>query len=229
MIRVLVADGYEIVRLGLRALINAQPDMRVVGEAADGPAAVALAAELNPDVVVEVCLAGMGGPQVAAKLREARPGARVLVLTACEEAESLRRLLEAGAAGCVLKRASAEQLVQAIRAVAAGGTFVDPAVAGRVVQNFVGAPGHENGSPELSEREAEVVRMIALGYSNKEIAARLRLSVKTVETYKTRSMDKLGMQSRVDIVRFAIRRGWLTDAEPAAGAAPALQPAYGSD
>ncbi len=212
-IRVLLADDHAVVREGLKALINAQPDMEVVGEAADGLAAVALAAELDPDVVVvDVSMPGLTGAQVATRLREVRPDHKVLALTVHEDGSYLRMLLEAGAAGYVLKRAAVGELVQAIRAVAAGGTYIDPAMAG-VLGDFV-RPTQDRDAPavELSEREGEVVRLVALGFSNKEIAARLRISVKTVETYKARSMEKLGLKGRVDIVRYASRRGWLDEA-----------------
>jgi DNA-binding NarL/FixJ family response regulator len=213
-IRVLLADDHAVVREGLKALIDRQQGMEVVGEAVDGPSAIALTAELDPDVVVvDVSMPELNGAQVTSRLREVRPDRKILALTVHEDKGYLRILLEAGAAGYVLKRAAASELVQAIRAVAAGGTYLDPTLAGSVVDDFVHpAPAREQNGVELSEREAEVVRLIALGYSNKEIASRLKLSVKTVETYKTRSMEKLHMRSRVDIVQYAARRGWLETA-----------------
>jgi DNA-binding NarL/FixJ family response regulator len=213
-IRVLLADDHAVVREGLRVLINAQPGLEVVGEAGDGAEAVALADRLDPDVVVvDVSMPGMGGAQATTRLRAARPDRKVVALTVHEDKSYLRLMLEAGAAGYVLKRAAAVELVQAIRAVAAGGTYLDPGMAGTVVGTYVRpAAGRDAPAVELSEREGEVVRLIALGYSNKEIASRLGLSVKTIETYKTRSMEKLGMRSRVDIVQYAARRGWLGDA-----------------
>jgi len=213
-IRVLLADDHAVIREGLKALINTESGMEVVGEAADGLEAVALTAQLDPDiVVVDVSMPHLNGAQVTTKLREARPDRKVLALTVHEDKGYLRLLLEAGAAGYVLKRAAAGELVQAIRAVAAGGAYIDPALAGGLVDNFVN-PGQtkEEAGADLSDRETEVVRLIAQGYSNKEIAAQLRVSVKTVETYKTRSMEKLGMRGRVDIVRYAVRRGWLENA-----------------
>ncbi len=213
-IHVLLADDHAIVREGLKSLINSQADMQVIGEAADGLCAVSLTSELNPDVVVvDVSMPGLNGAQVTTQLRANQPDRKVLVLTVHEDKGYLRLLLEAGAAGYVLKRAAAAELIQAIRAVAGGGTYLDPTLAGSVVDDFV-RPMIERELPavELSEREAEVVRLIALGYSNKEIAAQLKVSVKTVETYKTRSMEKLHIRSRVDIVRYAIRRGWLENA-----------------
>jgi DNA-binding NarL/FixJ family response regulator len=183
----------------------------VIGEASDGPSAVALVADLDPDVVVvDVSMPGLNGAEVATRLRAARPDRKVLALTVHEDAGYLRLLLEAGAAGYMLKRAAAAELVRAVRAVAAGGTYLDPAMAGRVVDDLVRPTEPPATTAELSERETEVVRLIALGYSNKEIAARLGVSVKTVETYKSRSMEKLAIRSRVDIVRYAAGRGWLS-------------------
>ena len=214
--RVLVADAHAVTREGLQTLIGAQPDLRVVGEAADGPAAVALAAELDPDViVVGVPLPGAAGAEVVARLCAGRPGRKVLALTACEDRAALRAVLAAGACGCVLKRATAAELVRAVRAVAAGGTYLGPAVAADAVGDFLGRPpGDGPREVELSERECEVVRLIALGYSNKEIAARLRLSVKTVETYKARALEKLDLRRRVDLVQYAAKRGWFDGVEP---------------
>jgi two-component system response regulator NreC len=207
-LRVLLADDHAVVRAGLKALLEAQPDLSVVGEAADGRTAVDLACQLLPDVaVVDVSMPGLGGAEVTERIARDCPRVRVVALTAHEESGYVRRLLAAGAAGYVLKRSAADELVRAVRAVAAGETYLDPGVAGGVVERLRDAP--PPATAELSEREAEVVRLIAHGYSNKEIAAKLGLSVKTVETYKTRSLEKLGLRSRVDIVRYAAGRGWL--------------------
>lgn len=210
-IRVFLADDHGVVREGLRALLGGQPGMEVVGEAADGLAAVAGAAALAPDVVVmDVAMPGLGGAKATERVRRASPGVRVLALTAHEDKAYLRQLLEAGATGYVLKRAAAGELVQAVRAVAAGGVYLDPALAAHVAGGFVSAAarGALTGS-DLSDREEEVVRLIADGFSNKQIAARLSLSVKTVETYKARSLEKLGLRDRIDLVRYARQRGWL--------------------
>jgi DNA-binding NarL/FixJ family response regulator len=206
-LRVLVADPHCVVREGLRAVLGAH-GMRLAGEACDGPTALALATELNPDLVVlETSLPGLDGAQVTARLGCDR---KVLVLTGCENAGSVRLLLGMGARGYVLKRSPADQLIQAVRAVAGGRTYLDPAVAGCVVGAVLGG-GEGKPAAELSDREVQVLRLIALGYSNKEIAARLRVSVKTVETYKARALEKLGGHRRVDIVRHAVRSGWLAD------------------
>ena len=215
-LRVFLADDHAVVREGLKALINAHPGMAVVGEAADGLTACEQVPGLRPDVVVmDVSLPGLTGSQATERLRRECPTARVLALTVHEDKGYLRQLLAAGAVGYVLKRAAAEELVRAIRAVAAGGVYLDPALAGKVVKGFVRQPtGRDTPaeSDELSDREVEVVRLTAAGHSNKEIAARLDLSVKTVETYKARSLEKLGLRSRADLVSYALRRGWLQDA-----------------
>jgi two-component system, NarL family, response regulator NreC len=204
-VRVLLADDHAVVREGLKALVGGHPNFEVVGEAADGPSALALAEDRDPDVVVvDVSMPGMGGAEVTARLRQARAGRKVLALTVHEDPGYLRALLAAGATGYVLKRAAADELLVAIRAVAGGGLYVDPALAAEA-----GAPQAIEAAA-LSEREAEVVRLVAGGYSNKEIAAQLAVSVKTVETYKARAMEKLGVRTRVGLVRYALGQGWLT-------------------
>ena len=214
-LRVFLADDHAVVREGLKALINVQPDMEVIGEAGDGQAACEQVPLLRPDVaVLDVSMPLLSGAQAAERLKKECPQVKVLALTVHEDKGYLRQLLEAGAAGYVLKRAAAEELIRAIRAVAAGGVYLDPALAGKVVGGFVRKPAARDvpDGVELSEREAEVVRLVAAGHSNKEIAGRLDLSVKTVETYKARSLEKLGLHSRADLVRYALGRGWLRDA-----------------
>lgn len=212
-LRILVADDFAVIREGLKAIIRTQPDMEVVGEAPDGAAAVSAAARLVPDVVViAVTISELDGAKATARIKQAHPHVHVIAFTVHQDKAHLRQMLEAGASGYVLKLAAPDEIVAAIRRVAAGGTYVDPGIASRLVTSFVRRPG---GPPpanaSLSDREAEVLRLIALGYSNKEISARLDLSVKTVETYKQRLMEKLELSSRVDIVRYALVQGWLSD------------------
>ena len=154
---------------------------------------------------------GLGGAQATERLQARVPEVKVLALTVHEDKGYLRQLLEAGAAGYVLKRAAAEELIRAIRAVAAGGVYLDPAWRARSWAGSFASRRRRRAASggELSDREAEVVRLTAAGHSNKEIAAQLDLSVKTVETYKARSLEKLGLQSRADLVRYALQRGWL--------------------
>ena len=210
-LRILLADDHTVVREGLRALIQAEPDLTLVGEAGDGEAAYREALRLRPDVVVmDVSMPGVGGAEATGRLRQACPEIRVVALTAHADGGYVRRLLEAGVSGYVLKRAAAHVLIEAIHTVAAGGMYLDPSVAGRVVEGYVRPPRAEATS-ELSPREEDVLRILAQGYSNKEIGARLEISIKTVETYKARAMEKLGLGSRVDLVRYALQRGWLAD------------------
>lgn len=213
-LRVLLADDHEIMREGLRALVDRQPDMETVGEADNGRAAVALAHELKPDVVVmDVSMPELNGLKATERLKKLCPEIKVLTLTRHADDSYLRQLMQAGACGYVLKQSASTQLISAIRAVAGGGTYLDTAVTGRVVKSIVGGRKLRGASPdkELSAREEEVLRLIAWGYANKEIAARLSVSVKSVEVYKTRAMEKLDMRNRIDIVRYALLKGWLQD------------------
>ena len=212
-VRVFLADDHAIVRGGLKALINSQPGMVVVGEAADGLEACALVPGLQPDVVVmDVSMPGLTGSLATERLRRECPGVKVLALTVHEDKGYIRQLLSAGASGYALKRAAPEELVRAIQVVAGGGVYLDPAVASKVVGGFVKAPPNvAQKASELSERETEVARLTAAGHGNKEIANRLDLSVKTVETYRARCMEKLGIKSRAELVRYAFQQGWLQD------------------
>lgn len=212
-LRVVLADDHEVVRAGLKALVDASPGLRVVGEAGDGAEAVARARELAPDVVVmDVSMPGMDGAEAAERIARECPAVRVVALTAHDDRAHLTRLLQAGAAGYVLKRAAAAELVRAIRTVASGGMYVDPVLAGSLLRRAArpALPGPDSAET-LSEREEEVLRRIAWGESNKEIAARLGISIKTVETYKARIAEKLGLRSRTEIVRYALARGWLAE------------------
>ena len=212
-IRVLLAEDHETVREGLKLLVNSQTDMECVGEAGDGRAAIQLAEELQPDVVVmDVTMPRLNGLKATAKLKQCCPEVNVLTLTRHTEDGYLKELLRAGASGYVLKQSASIELLRAIRAVAKGGNYLDPAVAGKVM-SFAGKPARASADAgnDLSDREAEVLRFIAWGYSNKEIGARLDISVKTVEAHKANCMKKLGLTSRIDIVRFALLQGWLQD------------------
>lgn len=216
VIRVVLADDHPIVRDALRRLVNSQADMRVVGEAEDGEEACRTARNLLPDVLVlDLSLPKLNGAQATERVRRECPDVKVLVLTVHEERHYLTQLLRAGAAGYVLKRAAPSELVQAVRTVAAGGTYIDPGIAGTMVQAYLGAEqqGDQPNDDTLSEREREVLMKIARGFSNKEIAGQLGLSVKTVETYKGRVAEKLGLRTRVEIVRYAARRGWLDESD----------------
>lgn len=213
-LRILLAEDHETIRDGLKLLVGSQPDMEVVGEADNGRVAVQLVQQLLPDVaVMDVSMPELNGFQATKKLKQHCPQVKVLALTRHTDSGYLQQLLQAGASGYVLKQSKSAELLRAIRAVAAGQTYLDPALTGKVIDSFIGERGARGASAEtkLTDREAEVLRLIAVGYINKEVAARLSLSVKTVEAHKARGMEKLGMKSRVDLVRYAMLQGWLQD------------------
>jgi DNA-binding NarL/FixJ family response regulator len=213
-IRILLAEDHLLVREGLKLLVDNQLDMETVGEASDGRQAVALAAELRPDVVVlDVSMPRMNGLKATEALKQACPEVKVLALTRHTDVGFVQGLLGAGASGYVVKQSAPAELLDAIRAIAAGGRYLDPAVAGKILDRFARSRARSDAEPldELSERETEVLRLIARGYSNKDVAARLEISVKTVEAHKANSMRKLGMRSRIDLVRFAVLKGWLNE------------------
>lgn len=219
-LRILLADDHGVLRDGLTLLINAQPDMQVVACARGGREAVQLAAQLGPQVVVlDVSMPDLGGAEAAEQILVCCPGVHILALTRYADQGYLRRLLDAGARGYVLKRTAGDALIDAIRVVAEGGSYIDPTLAGTLLSRMTrladlgsGAPGRQG---VLTERETQVLRLIAWGQSNKEIATQLGLSVKTIESYKATALDKLQLRSRTDILRYALASNWLTeDSEP---------------
>lgn len=211
---ILLVDDHEMVRDGLRMLIDAQPDLTVVGEADNGRAAVSLARQLQPDVVVmDVAMPELNGLKATEQLRELYPSLKILTLTRYADDRYLHQLLKAGVNGYVLKQSASDELVRAIRAVAAGKSYLDPAMMERIVGSVVGkrpvrgVPAEKN----LSHREEEVLRLSAWGYLNKEIAGHLQISIKTAEAHKANAMAKMGMKSRIDIVRYALLQEWLKE------------------
>lgn len=217
-IRLLVVDDHPVVRAGLRTLLGAQPDMEVVGEADDGAVAVERALELRPDVVVmDITMRGVSGLEATRDLRRLLPETKVLVLTMHADEEYLRQMLEAGATGYVLKQAVDTELAVAIRAVQRGEVFLYSSftrvLLGELGSNEELTDGHSppDSYELLSQREKEVLRLVALGYTNRQTADRLYLSVKTVETYRARVMEKLELRSRSALVRYALRKGLLDD------------------
>ena len=219
-LRILLADDHGVLRDGLTLLINAQPDMQVVASARGGREAVQLAVQLEPQLVVlDVSMPDLDGAEAAEQIRGCCPGVRILALTRYADQGYLRRLLDAGASGYVLKRTAGGALIDAIRVVAEGGSYIDPTLAGNLFARMAKATGAGSVLPQrhgvLAEREMQVLRLIAWGQSNKEIAAQLGLSVKTIESYKASALDKLQLRSRTDILRYALANNWLNeDSEP---------------
>jgi two-component system response regulator NreC len=216
-IRLLVADDHPVVRAGLRMLLAAQPDMEVVGEAVDGDAAVARALELEPDVVVmDLAMGGTDGLAATREIVNRLPHTKVVVLTMHDNEEYLRQALDAGATGYVLKEAVDTEIAVAIRVVQRGEVFLYPSFTRVLLGDLIQAEeaddrSEQNGYELLSEREKEVLRLVALGDTNREIAERLFLSVRTVETYRARLMEKLNLKSRGELVRYALRKGLRPD------------------
>jgi DNA-binding NarL/FixJ family response regulator len=213
-LRILLADDHKMVREGLRVLLDKQPGMMVVGEAANGKEALAKAGELKPDVVVmDLSMPELNGLQATGLLRSKHPEIKVVVLTGHEDVSYLTQLCKAGAAGYVLKRSAGDALVQAISMAVQGQAYFEPALAGKALARLASGPSatRHSTNAEISDREKEVLRLVAWGYSNKEAADKLNVSVKTVETYRVRIGEKLGLRSRTELVKYALRQGWLRD------------------
>ena len=206
MIRVFLVDDHELVRQGMRALVNAEPDMTVVGEARDGPSALARAGDSQPDVfTLDLTMPGMSGLSVARPLKDTTSAAIIAVTRHADEA-FVQEIMAAGAAGYVLKQSPSKELLRAIRRVAAGKQFLDPALEAEASD-----PRRRATTAPTTPRELEVLRLTALGHANKEIAAQLEISVKTVEVHKTNAMRKLNLRGRSDVVKYAMMKEWLRD------------------
>ncbi len=214
-IRLILVDDHAVLRSGLKLLLQSHEDVVVVGEAAEALEALNLAQELQPDVILlDLTMPGMGGLDALGSLRAVAPESRVLILTMHDDDSYLRRALRAGAAGYILKKAADVELLSAVRAVARGEVFVHSSMTRALLDGVVSqpmAPGECEAEPweALSDREKEVLKLVALGHTNAEVADQLSLSVKTIETYRARGMEKLGLRSRAALVRYALRLGLL--------------------
>ncbi|HEV2857811.1 MAG TPA: response regulator transcription factor [Solirubrobacterales bacterium] len=201
-ITIVLADDHNLIRAGLRAMLEAEDDLRVIGEAADAPAAQKLVRDRRPDVLVlDLQMPGAEPASDVPKLREEVPGTAIVVLTMQADPRRARDLLRAGAAGYVLKQAAERQLTAAIRTAAGGGSYIDPELGGEVAQ--LGADPLE----QLGDRDRELLRLLALGHTNREIGEQLYLSVRAVEVNRAKLLEKLGLETRPELVRFAIANG----------------------
>ena len=213
--RIVLTDDHPIVLSGLRNLVQAEDDFELVGEASSGLAALKIIREQLPDLaVVDISMPELNGILLGRRLANEAPAVKLLVLTLHEDLAYLKQALDVGVRGYILKRSAAENLVQAMRSVVLGGLYVDPAIAHRFFDT--GAKSARGGYsavniPQLTERESEVLKYVALGFTNKEIARRLDISAKSIETYRLRGCERLGLKTRVELVRFAAAEGWLSD------------------
>jgi DNA-binding NarL/FixJ family response regulator len=216
-LRIFIADDHPVVLSGLKALLATEPNFEIVGEASDGPTALQLAIELQPDVALfDLSMPGLNGIEIIKKYLAAHPKARVVVVSVQEDAVNLRRLLKLGVSGYILKRSATAALIRGIHAVASGGIYLDPAIAVQAVNRVVTTvpPGSEtNVISLLSSRELQVLRLASVGDSSKVISAKLQVGPKSVETYKARGMQTLGFTKRIELIRFAISAGWLEQKE----------------
>jgi DNA-binding NarL/FixJ family response regulator len=211
--RVLLVDDHAVLRAGLRLLLDAEVNFEVVGEAQDGHQAMHLAEKLNPDIVIlDLTMPRMGGLDTLRSLHQLNPDCRVLVLTMHKDEGYLRRALAAGAKGYVLKQADDQELLVALRAVARDDIYVPPALAPSLLGNLIPQSMEETSFKKtaLSEREEQVLRLVAHGYTSQEVSEQLNLAVTTVETYRSRAMKKLELRGRVQLVQYAIHVGWLS-------------------
>ena len=199
-------------REGLRMVLDRENNLEVVGEANDGLAALALIRKLRPDVVVmDISMPGLNGLKATELVKAQTPETKVLILSRHTDSSYVQQLLGSGASGYLLKQSASKELVSAIRRVNAGHSYLDPAVTEQIVGSIAAGARGTSGAKRLSRREEDVLRFVALGFLTKEVAAQLRISIKTVETHKANAMSKLGMGSRIDIVRYAVLHGWLQD------------------
>lgn len=209
--RILLADDHAVLRSGLKMLLNAQSDLVVVGEATNGNEALNAVREHSPDLLLlDISMPQSDGLQVLQQIRRTHPHVRVLVLTMHEEEGYLKRALEAGAAGYCPKSAADAELISAIRAVMRGNVYIHPSHT-KILLDKMLPTSAPSAAADLSERESAVLKLVALGHTNQEIAEQLALSVKTVESYRARGMEKLGLSSRAALVRYAIQEGWMKE------------------
>lgn len=208
-VRILLVDDHAVLRDGVRMVLESQPGFQVVGTTENGQAAVRLVKDLKPDIaVLDIAMPEVNGLEATRAIRQCCPDTRVVILSMHEGEEYLREALRAGAAGYVLKRAAAKELVGAIQTVCHGESYLDPALTRTLISDYVRQVERSDETPDaLTERELEVLKLVAEGFTNRQIAFKLNISIKTVQTHRANLMDKLNLHDRTELVRYAIRRG----------------------
>ena len=206
--RIILVDDHQLLRAGLRTLLSKERDLEIVAEASDGREAVKLVTKHSPDVVImDIGMPNLNGIEATRQIREIAPRTRVVALSMHSGAQFVSRMLEAGASAYLLKDSAHEELLHAVRAVTAGQVYLSPAITGVVVDDYVRRAGTATAGPVLTPREREVAQLLAEGRSTKEIAGRLFLSVKTIETHRQHIMEKLNISSIAELTKYAIREG----------------------
>lgn len=210
--KVLLVEDHVIVRQGIKALFSDEPDLEIVGEADDGRAALQSVSELEPDVVLmDISMPGLNGIEATRQIRQNHPEVKVVVLSMHSNEEYVFQVLRAGASGYVLKQSDSSEVLTAIRAALAGGSFLSPPISRTVIDDYIRraeARGGDDDLELLTSREREVLQLLAEGLSNREIAEQLNISIKTVETHRSNMMGKLGVSSKTELVKYALRKGW---------------------
>jgi DNA-binding NarL/FixJ family response regulator len=213
-LRIILAEDHETVREGIKLLVNSQPDMEVIGEASNGSAAIKAVQNLKPDIIVmDISMPETNGLKATKRIKQDSPQIKILALTRHTDDGYIQQLIRAGANGYVLKQSAPTELINAIRAICTGKSYLDPSLTERVMGGYIRQSTALSNARKvaMTDRESEVIRLIAWGYSNKEIGERMQISFKTVEAHKANAMKKLGISSRIDIVRYAILQGWMED------------------
>lgn len=218
-IQIVIGDGHPMFVDGIRALLHSIETLSIVAEVSTGSAAYRSIMEFSPRIaILDSAMAGMRGLAILDQLRADAEGTAIIILSDCEETTYVHRVLAAGVRGYLLKRSTGSSIIEAVHAVSRGGLYLDPAIAAQIIPTGVfGASGTTGGKPAvraLTEREREVLRLIALGFTNKEVAGRLGITTKSIETYKTRATEKLDIHSRAKIVQYAMVQGWLESPLP---------------
>lgn len=210
--KVLLVEDHVIVRQGIKALFSDEPDLEIVGEADDGRAALQSVSELEPDVILmDISMPGLNGIEATRQIRQNHPEVKVVVLSMHSNEEYVFQVLRAGASGYVLKQSDSSEVLTAIRAALAGGSFLSPPISRTVIDDYVRRAEARGGDEDLellTSREREVLQLLAEGLSNREIAEQLNISIKTVETHRSNMMGKLGVSSKTELVKYALRKGW---------------------